>query len=93
MSSHDKGPEPSAAVPPPTFEAALNRLEEIVSRLERGEITLDESLSAFQEGTGLVRLCMERINAAETAVRKLTKGDAPDGPRPPDAPRGEPDEV
>jgi exodeoxyribonuclease VII small subunit len=59
----------------PTFEAALSRLEDIVSRLERGEITLDESLSAFQEGSRLVRFCLERLSAAEAQVQKLMGGE------------------
>jgi exodeoxyribonuclease VII small subunit len=59
----------------PTFEAALHRLEDIVQRLERGEITLDESLSAFREGSELVRFCLERLNAAEKAVQLLMVGE------------------
>lgn len=62
--------------PPVSFEAALGRLEEIVTRLERGEITLDESLSAFKEGSGLVRFCMERLSQAEATVQELIKGEA-----------------
>jgi exodeoxyribonuclease VII small subunit len=45
-----RGASPEAT---PSFETALSRLEEIVHRLERGEITLDESLSAFREGSDL----------------------------------------
>src|SRR5512140_3984722 len=59
----------------PSFEAALARLEEIVHRLERGEITLDESLSAFKEGSDLVRLCLDRLSAAEKAVQQLMAGE------------------
>jgi exodeoxyribonuclease VII small subunit len=59
----------------PSFETALHRLEEIVHRLERGEITLDESLSAFREGSELVRFCLERLTAAEKAVQQLMVAD------------------
>jgi exodeoxyribonuclease VII small subunit len=59
----------------PSFENALARLEEIVHRLERGEITLDESLTAFREGSQLVRFCLERLTAAEKAVQELIVGD------------------
>jgi exodeoxyribonuclease VII small subunit len=59
----------------PTFEAALARLEVIVSRLERGEITLDESLLAFQEGSDLVRFCLNRLTAAEAQVQRLVSGE------------------
>jgi exodeoxyribonuclease VII small subunit len=59
----------------PSFETALNRLEEIVHRLERGEITLDESLSAFREGSELVRFCLDRLTTAEKAVQELMVGE------------------
>lgn len=54
-----------------TFEAGLGRLEAIVTQLERGEITLDESLAAFKEGSALVRHCLARLEAAEAAVQQL----------------------
>ena len=66
----------------PSFEIALARLEEIVTRLERGEITLDDSLSAFKEGSGLVRLCLARLEAAETAVQQLAEGSAGEALKP-----------
>jgi exodeoxyribonuclease VII small subunit len=59
----------------PSFETALSRLEEIVHRLERGEISLDESLTAFREGSDLVKFCLERLTAAEKAVQELVVGD------------------
>jgi exodeoxyribonuclease VII small subunit len=59
---------------PASFEVALTRLEEIVNRLERGDITLDESLAAFQEGSGLVRYCLDRLSAAEATVQELMAG-------------------
>lgn len=62
------------ATAPASFEAALTRLEELVAALERGDITLDESLAAFQEGSGLVRFCLDRLSAAETTVQELMAG-------------------
>jgi exodeoxyribonuclease VII small subunit len=59
---------------PASFEAALGRLEELVAALERGDITLDESLAAFQEGSGLVRFCLDRLTAAEATVQELVAG-------------------
>ncbi len=56
-----------------TFEEALSRLEEIVSQLESGEITLDKSIAAFEEGQKLVKFCLEKLNEAETKVKKLTR--------------------
>lgn len=78
-------PRPDGAVAAPagaaelegvTFETALGRLESIVTRLERGEITLDESLSAYKEGSALVRHCLSRLEAAEAAVQQLVDGGA-----------------
>ena len=61
---------------PVTFETALSRLENIVDRLERGEITLDESIDAFREGSHLVRFCLDRLTAAEEQVQKLVGGES-----------------
>jgi len=56
-----------------TVEAALERLEALVERLEEGKISLDESLAAYVEGTRLVRHCQERLNHAETVIRELAE--------------------
>ncbi|MBO7171021.1 MAG: exodeoxyribonuclease VII small subunit [Clostridia bacterium] len=58
------------------FEAALARLEELVRGLEEGSATLDESLSAFEEGIGLVRLCTERLRDAEQRVKVLIENES-----------------
>jgi exodeoxyribonuclease VII small subunit len=55
------------------FENALKRLEEIVQKLEGGELSLDESLKLFEEGIELSRLCTKRLSEAETKVEKLIK--------------------
>ena len=60
-----------------TFEAAMARLEEIVHALEGGNAPLDQSLSMFEEGVALVKLCNSRLDAAEQKVKILTA--APDG--------------
>ena len=59
------------------FEDSMTRLEEIVSILERGESTLDESLALFEEGTKLAAACSKQLDQAEQKILKLTKG--PDG--------------
>lgn len=59
------------------FEESMTRLEEIVSILERGESTLDESLALFEEGTKLAATCSKQLDQAEQKILKLTKG--PDG--------------
>ena len=57
-----------------SFEDALKRLEEIVSQLESGEISLDESLKAFEEGRELVGFCLNKLDEAEQKVKKLEVG-------------------
>ncbi len=56
------------------FEDALNRLEKIVSKLEDGEIPLEESLKLFEEGIRLSRLCNQKLDEAEKKVEILLKG-------------------
>jgi exodeoxyribonuclease VII small subunit len=55
----------------PKFEAAMARLEEIVHALEAGNLSLDDSLRAFEEGTGLLRLCTRRLEEAERRIEIL----------------------
>lgn len=60
-----------------TFEENMKRLEEIVRLMERGEVTLEESLKLFQEGTDLVASCGKLLDEAELQVKKIAT--APDG--------------
>lgn len=53
------------------FEKKLGRLEEIVQKMERGELALDESLKLFEEGVKLSRDCHAQLSKAETQVKKL----------------------
>ena len=55
-----------------TFEAAMARLEEIVRLLESGNAPLDVSLSLYEEGVALVRLCNTRLDNAEQRVKSLS---------------------
>lgn len=61
----------------PTFEENLHRLEQIVRKMEQGEVPLEESLKLFQEGTELVRKCTELLDNAQLQVNLITAG--PDG--------------
>lgn len=54
-----------------SFEEAIARLDEIVQRLETGNIALDESLNLFEEGIGLAKYCSERLDAAEGRLQIL----------------------
>ena len=57
----------------PDFETALKRLEEIVKKLESGDLTLDASLELFEEGIQLSRLCHLKLGQAERRVEILLK--------------------
>lgn len=66
-----------------SFEAALDRLEELVRSLEDGDLPLDDALKAFEEGVRLSRFCHGRLQAAESRIEILLQD--PDGeivPRP-----------
>lgn len=55
----------------PSFEEAIGRLERLVEQLESGELSLDEALCCFEEGIDLVRICHQRLQAAEGKVEVL----------------------
>ncbi len=54
------------------FEAALKELEELVKRMESGELSLEDSLVAFERGVKLSRQCQAALKNAELRVRTLT---------------------
>lgn len=56
-----------------TFENAMKRLEEIVNALEKNEVTLDESIKLFEEGTKLTAFCSKTLNEAQQKITELTK--------------------
>ena len=53
------------------FETALKRLEEIVAALEKGELTLEEAMSHYEEGMKISQYCSDRLEAAERKVEML----------------------
>ena len=53
------------------FEAALDELEQIVAKLERGELKLEESLKLFERGVALARQCRQSLESAELKVKQL----------------------
>lgn len=63
-----------SATPPPSdlsFEEALRQLEEIVSVLERGDISLDDAIAAYEKGTRLKSHCQKRLEEARLKVEKI----------------------
>ena len=63
---------------PESFEAALAELESLVNGLERGELTLDESVAAFERGTGLLKHLTGKLEQAEKRVKVLLETDGGD---------------
>ena len=55
------------------FEEALEELEKVVERLESGELSLEESLTAFEEGVKLVKYCNQRLTEVERKIELLVK--------------------
>ena len=54
-----------------TFEEALRQLEDIVSVLERGDISLDQAIAAYEKGTALKTHCQKRLEEARLKVEKI----------------------
>ena len=57
-----------------SFETDLARLEEIVKSLEKGEVSLSDSMKLFEEGSALLRRCGDALDEAEQQVVRLRKG-------------------
>lgn len=57
-----------------TFEQSIKRLDEIVRNLEKGDVSLSDSMSLFEEGTALIKACGEMLDKAEQKVVMLKKG-------------------
>jgi exodeoxyribonuclease VII small subunit len=65
---------------PPEFEQALEELEKLVERLERGDLPLEEALKSFERGVELTRRCQGALKAAQQRVEILLRRDGPPGP-------------
>ena len=73
---------PANPSPAADFEHSLDELEQLVARMEGGELSLDESLASFERGIGLYRHCQQALESAELRVRLLLDPDAPDNAEP-----------
>jgi exodeoxyribonuclease VII small subunit len=63
--------EPTAASP--SFEAMMERLEKLVSQLEQGNLSLEDSIRVFEEGIRLVKKCTAVLGQAEKRIQRLTQ--------------------
>lgn len=77
-------PEPPVTAVDLPFEKALEQLEEIVRRLERGDVPLDESVAIYERGEALKRHCESLLKKAEARIQRitLTPEGRPDGAAP-----------
>jgi exodeoxyribonuclease VII small subunit len=73
LSTDQKTPPAPGGTEALSFEAALTKLEQIVQRLEKGELPLEESLVLYEEGVRLSRLCHAKLEEAEGKVELLLK--------------------
>lgn len=66
--------KPSPNPQQPTFETALERLEQIVGEMEGDRLALEDLLTRYEEGTALVKVCQQRLDAAERRIEQITRG-------------------
>ena len=77
------------ASPVARFEHSLDELEQLVEKMEQGEMNLEDSLAAYERGVGLYRRCQAALEQAELRVRLLTDPDQPDNAQAFASPDGE----
>ena len=66
---------PTAPAAPASFEEAVSRLESLIREMESGELPLDASLAAYQQGTELIRFCQAKLADAEQQLSVLENGE------------------
>jgi exodeoxyribonuclease VII small subunit len=64
------------------FEQSLDELEQLVEKMEHGQLSLEESLAAYERGVGLYRSCQTALEQAELRVRLLSDPEQPDTAEP-----------
>ena len=70
------------ASPVAHFEQSLDELEQLVRKMEHGEMSLEDSLAAYERGVGLYRRCQAALEQAELRVRLLSDPDHPESAEP-----------
>ncbi|OYU45382.1 MAG: exodeoxyribonuclease VII small subunit [Burkholderiales bacterium PBB4] len=59
---------------PATYEAAMSELEQLVQRLESGELPLDELMGGYQRGAALLQHCRDKLQAVEAQIKGVDEG-------------------
>lgn len=70
------------ASPVAHFEQSLDELEKLVEKMEHGDLSLEESLTAYERGVGLYRQCQSALEQAELRVKLLSDPEQPDNAEP-----------
>jgi exodeoxyribonuclease VII small subunit len=60
--------------PPASYEAALEELEQLVGRIESGQLPLEQLLTGYQRGAELLNFCREKLKAVEDQIKVLDQG-------------------
>jgi exodeoxyribonuclease VII small subunit len=68
--------KPKATATEPTFETAMDRLEAIVEQMESGKLPLEELIVRYEEGMSMVKVCQERLTAAEHKIEIIARDNA-----------------
>ena len=58
---------------PPTLETAMQRVSEIVASMEGGDLPLEQLIESYEEGTALVKMCQEKLDAAEKRIQIIAR--------------------
>lgn len=58
---------------PPTLETAMQRVSEIVASMEAGDLPLEKLIESYEEGTALVKMCQEKLDAAEKRIQIIAR--------------------
>ncbi|MEO6227484.1 MAG: exodeoxyribonuclease VII small subunit [Thermomonas sp.] len=77
-----KSPASTEPSPVAAFETSMNALEDLVAKMEDGEMSLEDSLAAYERGVGLYRSCQQALEQAELRVRLLSDPANPEQAKP-----------
>ncbi len=69
-----KAPAAAAPVEPATYEAALEELEQLIERIESGQMPLEQMLAGYQRGATLLAFCRARLDAVQDQIKVLDEG-------------------
>ncbi len=69
-----KSPAASPASMPASYEAALEELDQLIGRIESGQLPLEQMLAGYERGAQLLAFCRGRLEAVETQIKVLDEG-------------------